>query len=141
MIRIFGDHRRGKAVKSVQSDLVRAVADGVPQFCPHGFYAGVGVGDGQDAVRRRIGLPQDVGDAQGQDRCLARTGTGDDHDGAVDGVDCFALGGVEGRIFFLKSLLGRAVRQSVRHLDILAWRGRDKKKTAQATFLKNGVRG
>ncbi len=51
----------------------------------------IGEGDSEDGVCGDASLFNQIGDAVGDDACLARAGAGEQQDGAVDGLDAFAL--------------------------------------------------
>jgi hypothetical protein len=75
--------------------LMRARADDLVQFGPHGAYPSVCIGNGQDAVRRRVSALQDVGDTQGEDGGLAGARACNNHDRTLDLIHGLFLGGVE----------------------------------------------
>ena len=69
----------------------RGVAEDFLDTLGHFFGGLVGEGDGENVVRGDAALLDEVRDAVRDDARLARTGTGEQEHGAIDGEDAFAL--------------------------------------------------
>ena len=84
-----------KGVEGPRGQVLDREAEKLAETQAHLTCGLVGEGQGGDSVRPHSADPHQVGDAVRNDASLAAAGAGDDQQGAVDGLDGFALLGVQ----------------------------------------------
>lgn len=96
------DNLRTEAVKGVNGDFIRILADDLAEALTHVGSAALGKRQAQNTVRQRVGLAQNLGGAHAEQLGLARARPGDHQERAVNIIDRLALISVQLGVTSLK---------------------------------------